>query len=100
MLELHQHPLRFNKLQTLPREYKLGDFIARGILQTNIATKMQHNVNYTKGGMIGLSIAFMVLPIAFMCLRAWAKLIAKRFASDDYLAFGALVSYHAVGLRS
>ncbi|KAF1354217.1 hypothetical protein EJ07DRAFT_133366 [Lizonia empirigonia] len=52
---------------------------------------MQHNVNYTKGGMIGLSIAFMILPLAFMCLRAWAKLIAKRFALDDYLAFGALL---------
>lgn len=53
---------------------------------------MQHN--YTKGGMIGLAVAFMVLPLMFMSLRIWAKLLAKRFAWDDYLAIGALVSRH------
>jgi hypothetical protein len=42
--------------------------------------------------MIGLSVAFMILPLAFMSLRAWAKIIGKRFAMDDYLAVGALVS--------
>ncbi|KAF9693419.1 hypothetical protein EKO04_008653 [Ascochyta lentis] len=50
---------------------------------------MQHN--YTKGKMIGLSVAFMILPLIFMCLRIWAKVLAKRFAWDDYLAIGALL---------
>lgn len=55
--------------------------------------------NYTKGSMIGLSVAFMILPLSFMCLRIWAKLISKRFAMDDYLATGALVGHHVVRLR-
>ena len=42
--------------------------------------------------MIGLSVAFMVLPLAFMTLRAWAKVMGKRIAADDYLAVEALVS--------
>lgn len=42
--------------------------------------------------MIGLSVAFMVLPTAFMSLRTWAKVMGKRVAADDYLAMGALVS--------
>lgn len=50
---------------------------------------MKHN--YTQGSMIGLSVAFMILPLTFMSLRAWAKIIGKRFAMDDYLAIGALV---------
>ncbi|KAF3032399.1 hypothetical protein E8E11_000395 [Didymella keratinophila] len=50
---------------------------------------MKHN--YTKGSMIGLSVAFMILPLAFMSLRAWAKIMGKRFAMDDYLAVGALL---------
>lgn len=51
---------------------------------------MKHN--YTKGSMIGLSVAFMILPLTFMSLRVWAKVMGKRFALDDYLAVGALVS--------
>ena len=51
---------------------------------------MRHN--YTKGSMIGLAVAFMVLPLAFVCLRVWAKVLAKRFAWDDYLSIAALVS--------
>ncbi|KAF3048401.1 hypothetical protein E8E12_011767 [Didymella heteroderae] len=35
---------------------------------------MKHN--YTKGSMIGLSVAFMILPLTFMSLRTWAKIIA------------------------
>ncbi|KAF2623316.1 hypothetical protein BU25DRAFT_182241 [Macroventuria anomochaeta] len=50
---------------------------------------MKHND--TKGSMIGLSVAFMILPLTFMCLRIWAKALAKRFAWDDYLAIGALL---------
>jgi hypothetical protein len=42
--------------------------------------------------MLGLAVAFMILPLTFMCLRIWAKVLAKRFALDDYLAIGALVS--------
>lgn len=52
---------------------------------------MQHN--YTKGSMVGLSVAFIILPLTFMSLRAWAKVLAKRLALDDYLAIGALVSH-------
>lgn len=51
---------------------------------------MKHD--YTKNSMIGLSVAFMVLPTAFMSLRTWAKVMGKRVAADDYLAMGALVS--------
>ncbi|KAF1926973.1 uncharacterized protein M421DRAFT_188088 [Didymella exigua CBS 183.55] len=47
--------------------------------------------DYTKGGMIGLSVAFMILPLTFMSLRAWAKIIGKRLALDDYLLVGALL---------
>jgi hypothetical protein len=57
---------------------------------------MKHN--YTKGSMIGLSVAFMILPLTFMSLRVWAKIMGKRFSLDDYLAVGALVSlntYHS-----
>ncbi|KAJ4317479.1 hypothetical protein N0V94_004938 [Neodidymelliopsis sp. IMI 364377] len=41
--------------------------------------------------MMGLAVAFMILPLTFMCLRVWAKILAKRFALDDYLAIGALL---------
>ncbi|KAH6629403.1 hypothetical protein C7974DRAFT_185841 [Boeremia exigua] len=50
---------------------------------------MQHN--YTKSSMIGLAIAFMILPLSFISLRIWAKTLAKRFAWDDYLAIAALL---------
>ena len=53
------------------------------------------NHDYSKSSMIGLAVAFMVLPLVFMALRAWAKIIGKRFALDDYLATGALVSRNA-----
>lgn len=59
---------------------------------------MRHN--YTKGSMIALAISFMLLPLIFVCLRIWAKSITKRFAWDDYLAIGALVSRQGLGPRS
>jgi hypothetical protein len=41
--------------------------------------------------MVGLAIAFMVLPFVFVCLRLWAKRIAKRVGWDDFLTIAALV---------
>lgn len=55
--------------------------------------------NYTRGGMIGLAVTFMILPMTFMCLRVWAKVLSKRLAMDDYLALGALVGHYVVRLR-
>jgi hypothetical protein len=51
---------------------------------------MQHN--YTKEMMIRLAVAFMILPIIFVSLRIWAKVLSKRLAWDDYLTVAALVS--------
>jgi hypothetical protein len=49
--------------------------------------------NYSKGMMIGLAVAFMILPIVFIGLRLWAKLLsAKKTGWDDYLAGFATVS--------
>jgi hypothetical protein len=50
---------------------------------------MKHN--YSKGMMVGLAIAFMILPFIFVCLRLWAKKIAKRLGWDDFLTVAALV---------
>jgi hypothetical protein len=50
------------------------------------------NHNYTKEMMISLAIGFMLLPIVFVALRIWAKILAKRTAWDDYLTVAALVS--------
>ncbi|KAH7176184.1 hypothetical protein EDB81DRAFT_633774 [Dactylonectria macrodidyma] len=49
------------------------------------------NHDYSKGQMIGLAIAFMILPIFFYALRIWAKLLVKRFTLDDYVAGAALL---------
>ncbi|OAL47140.1 hypothetical protein IQ07DRAFT_130494 [Pyrenochaeta sp. DS3sAY3a] len=49
------------------------------------------NHNYTKSMMIGLAIAFMILPLVFVLLRLWAKRLAKRIGWDDYLTIAALV---------
>jgi hypothetical protein len=49
------------------------------------------NHNYTKDMMISLAIGFMLLPIVFVGLRIWAKVLAKRTAWDDYLTIAALV---------
>jgi hypothetical protein len=61
---------------------------------------MDHN--YTKDMMIGLAVGFMILPVVFVCLRVWAKVLAKRLAWDDYLTIAALVSGYnqRSGLRS
>jgi positive regulator of sigma E activity len=50
------------------------------------------NHNYTKEMMISLAICFMLLPVSFVALRIWAKVLAKRTAWDDYLTVAALVS--------
>jgi hypothetical protein len=52
---------------------------------------MSHD--YTQGQMIGLAIAFMILPTVFYGLRVWAKILVKRLAWDDYLTGAALVSF-------
>ena len=49
--------------------------------------------SYSKDQMIGLGIAFIVIPIIFVGLRVWAKTLCRKgLAWDDYLAFAALVS--------
>ncbi|KAH7389419.1 hypothetical protein DE146DRAFT_619851 [Phaeosphaeria sp. MPI-PUGE-AT-0046c] len=48
------------------------------------------NHNYTKEMMIGLAVGFMILPVVFVGLRIWAKVLSKRLAWDDYLAISAL----------
>jgi hypothetical protein len=50
------------------------------------------NHNYTKEMMISLAVCFMLLPVLFVALRIWAKVLAKRTAWDDYLTVAALVS--------
>jgi len=47
--------------------------------------------NYSKSMMVALAVAFMVLPFVFVCLRLWAKRIAKRVGWDDFLTVAALV---------
>lgn len=42
--------------------------------------------------MVSLAIAFLILPVVFVCLRVWAKLLSTRLAWDDYLTIAALVS--------
>ena len=54
------------------------------------AVTMEHF--YTKSMMIGLAIAFFIIPLVFVCLRLWAKQITKRIGWDDYLTIAALVS--------
>ncbi|CAO2658604.1 Nn.00g063270.m01.CDS01 [Neocucurbitaria sp. VM-36] len=49
---------------------------------------MKHN--YSKSMMIGLAIAFLILPFVFVCLRLWAKRLSKRIGWDDYLTIAAL----------
>lgn len=52
------------------------------------------NHNYTKGMMINLGVAFLILPVVFVALRLWAKALStKRLAWDDYLTISALVSF-------
>ncbi|KNG43927.1 hypothetical protein DDE82_008334 [Stemphylium lycopersici] len=46
--------------------------------------------NYSKDMMVGLAIAFAILPAAFVCLRLWAKRISKRIGWDDFLTLAAL----------
>ncbi|EUC30226.1 hypothetical protein COCCADRAFT_104455 [Bipolaris zeicola 26-R-13] len=48
------------------------------------------NHNYSKDLMIGLAIAFAILPTFFVGLRIWAKQISKRIGWDDFLTLGAL----------
>ncbi|EMD60130.1 hypothetical protein COCSADRAFT_164265 [Bipolaris sorokiniana ND90Pr] len=48
------------------------------------------NHNYSKDLMIGLAIAFAILPTFFVSLRIWAKRISKRIGWDDFLTLGAL----------
>jgi hypothetical protein len=49
--------------------------------------------DYSKGQMIGLGIAFMILPIIAIGLRLWAKFIGRRrIQLDDYLILAAAVS--------
>jgi hypothetical protein len=55
-----------------------------------VTATMDHN--YTKDMMIGLAVGFMILPMVFVCLRVWAKVLAKRLALDDYLTMASLVS--------
>ena len=54
--------------------------------------------NYSKDMMIGLAIAFAILPTAFVCLRLWAKRISKRIGWDDFLTLAALVRQCATKL--
>jgi hypothetical protein len=49
------------------------------------------NHTYSKSMMVALAVAFMVLPFVFVCLRLWAKTIAKRVGWDDLLTIAALV---------
>ncbi|KAL1966804.1 hypothetical protein VTN77DRAFT_3769 [Rasamsonia byssochlamydoides] len=47
--------------------------------------------SYSQSQMIGIGIAFMILPIVFVGLRVWAKAIGRRKLSlDDYLIFVSL----------
>jgi hypothetical protein len=56
------------------------------------------NHNYTKEMMLSLAICFMLLPVFFVALRIWAKVLAKRTAWDDYLTVAALVSQYLSAL--
>ncbi|KAI1452858.1 hypothetical protein F4805DRAFT_470518 [Annulohypoxylon moriforme] len=45
--------------------------------------------NYSQGQMIGLGVAFMILPIVAVGLRLWAKALGKGIKLDDYLVVAA-----------
>lgn len=48
--------------------------------------------NYSKGQMIAIGIAFLILPIASVGARLWAKRLGRKGISlDDYLVIAALV---------
>lgn len=48
--------------------------------------------DYTQGLMIGLGVAFIVVPGIFIGLRLWAKRLGcKALGLDDYLAVAAFV---------
>ncbi|KAH7094484.1 hypothetical protein FB567DRAFT_4739 [Paraphoma chrysanthemicola] len=65
---------------------RLAAFLSR----LSIRTLATMNHNYTKGMMVSLAIIFMILPLVFVCLRVWAKVLAKRLAWDDFLTIAAL----------
>ncbi|KAF2128901.1 hypothetical protein P153DRAFT_357398 [Dothidotthia symphoricarpi CBS 119687] len=46
--------------------------------------------SYSKGAMIAIALNFLLISVVFICLRLWAKILAKRIALDDYLAIAAL----------
>lgn len=47
---------------------------------------------YSQSQMIGIGVAFMILPIVFVGLRVWAKAIGRRKLTwDDYIIFISLV---------
>ncbi|CAI6312475.1 unnamed protein product [Periconia digitata] len=49
------------------------------------------NQDYSQGLMIGLGVVFMIIPVAFVCFRVWAKFLgARRLGWEDYLCFAAL----------
>lgn len=49
--------------------------------------------DYSQSQMIGIGIFFIILPIAAVGLRVWAKVLGRRgIAGDDMLIFCALVS--------
>jgi hypothetical protein len=50
--------------------------------------------NYSKSQMIGLGIAFIILPVIAVSFRIWAKSLGRRTISwDDYLILVALVGH-------
>ena len=49
--------------------------------------------DFSKSQMIGIGISFLILPIAAVGVRIWAKTLSRKgITLDDYLIFAALVS--------
>lgn len=49
-------------------------------------------MGYTQGQMIALGFIFLILPVASVALRVWARYLSRAGLSwDDYTLFAALV---------
>ena len=49
--------------------------------------------DYSQSQMIGLGVAFMILPIVSVGLRLWAKALGKGIKVDDWLVVAGAVRY-------
>lgn len=52
--------------------------------------------DFSRSQMIGIGVAFLILPLGAVGARIWAKTLSRKgITLDDYLILGALVSHLA-----